>query len=401
MLEMYSLPLLHDHHTHVTQYASLIDCLNIQDINSKEKALKLIRAVDERPTVVLGWDSSNYSFESEELDELEPLLICNRSLHGFIINQGAKGLLKEEHEELVKNIEDEDWVERNLPKILREISAIKSCSPKKIESFFKSMEEKGIWYADDMLLSSEEDYYLFRRTQYSDRTDFWADLELFEELNEGLKEKIKGVKLFTDGALGARTAAVTEKYDTGSKGILLHSNKELKDTLLGLDPKVDDIAIHAIGERAIDQVVKVVDELDDEALPDLRMEHAAFISEKTAKKALDLDITLCMQPNFSFNSVDFTDRLSEEYLKKNNPFRMLIDKVGYEPGKDLIFGSDGMPHGVDYALRSALFPPLENQKLTMDEFERGYCMDDRKKGEIEVKIDREEEEIKTDVDIFD
>ncbi len=108
-----------------------------------------------------------------------------------------------------------------------------------------------------------------------------------------------------------------------------------------------------------------------------------------------------MQPNFSFNSVDFTDRLSGEYLKKNNPFRMLIDEVGYEPGEDLIFGSDGMPHGVEYALKSTLFPPLENQKFTMDEFEKGYCVDDRTKGDIEVEIDRGKEEIKTDVDIFD
>lgn len=399
MKEKYEIPLLHDNHTHVTQYASLIDCLNIQEVEKKARALKLIEKRDERPTVVLGWNSSRYSFKKDELNKMKPLIICNLSLHGFIMNKPAKKLLKCTYPELVENIEDDDWAEQNLSKILRKLSEIKSCELENIESYFNSLERNGVWSADDMLLINEETFKLIHNSKFSERAKFWADLELFNNLSKPVKNKIKGVKLFTDGALGASTAALKVHYKNNGKGILLHSDDYFRKTLLDLKDKVDNIAVHAIGERAIEQVVRVVDELKGNNLPNIRMEHAPFITEDIGKKALDLGITLCMQPNFSFNSIDFTDRLSAEYLKNNNPFRMLIDNVGYEPGKNLIFGSDGMPHGIDYALKSAIFPPYKRQKLSINEIIEGYCLDTKKFGFIEIEINRDKQEIKTDINI--
>lgn len=109
-----------------------------------------------------------------------------------------------------------------------------------------------------------------------------------------------------------------------------------------------------------------------------------------------------MQPNFSFDSIDYSDRLSKEYLDNNNPFRTLIDEVGFVPGKDLIFGSDGMPHGIYTALKAALFPPLENQQLSIAELKAGYCMETDEAGTIEFSIDynnRDIVDIKIDVDV--
>ncbi|MGA2152760.1 MAG: hypothetical protein ABSG48_11515, partial [Geobacteraceae bacterium] len=104
-------------------------------------------------------------------------------------------------------------------------------------------------------------------------------------------------------------------------------------------------------------------------------------------------IVLCMQPNFSFESTCYRDRLPGQFLGRNNPFRMLIDDVGYVPGKDLLFGSDGMPHGAQYALESALFPPFPGQVLELSEFVAGYCMPDLENGFIDVAIDYENRKI--------
>ncbi|MFW6083311.1 MAG: amidohydrolase family protein [Thermoplasmatota archaeon] len=399
MKEKYEIPLLHDNHTHVSQYASLIDCLNIQDIEEKSRALELIKERDEEPTIVLGWNSSRYSFDKKQLNKMDSLIICNLSLHGFIMNRPAKKLLKDSYPELVENIEDDDWAERNLPKILRKISEIKSCDLGNIESYFKSLEENGVWSADDMLLINEETFKLIDNSKFSERTDFWADIELYDKLSKPIRSGLKGIKLFTDGALGASTAALKVHYKHNGKGILLHSDEHFKNTLLKIKDKVDNVAIHAIGERAIEQVVRVIEELESDKLPNIRIEHAPFLTEEIGKKALDLDITLCMQPNFSFNSIDFTDRLSAEYLKNNNPFRMIIDEVRYEPGRNLIFGSDGMPHGIDYALKSAIFPPYKKQKLSIHEIKEGYCLDSKKFGFIEVEIERKKDKIKTDVNL--
>ena len=58
---------------------------------------------------------------------------------------------------------------------------------------------------------------------------------------------------------------------------------------------------------------------------------------------------------------------------------MLIDRVGFKPGVDLIFGSDGMPHGIEYAAQWGLFPTEPGQQLEVEELLAGYgaSLDDR------------------------
>jgi predicted amidohydrolase YtcJ len=146
----------------------------------------------------------------------------------------------------------------------------------------------------------------------------------------------------------------------------------------------------------IDQVVAAVSRLERRP-QQIRMEHCQFISRETAHKAKRLEIVLCMQPNFSAESIFYRDRLPEACLRANNPFRMLIDDAGYLPGKDLLLGSDGMPHGVRQALENALFPPLPSQRLSLEEFVAGYCMPDFTNGFIDIEIDHERRRVTTRV----
>jgi predicted amidohydrolase YtcJ len=89
-------------------------------------------------------------------------------------------------------------------------------------------------------------------------------------------------------------------------------------------------------------------------------------------RAKDLGVILSMQPNFNSDSVDYADRLCPRDQEANNPFRMLLDQVGFCCGEDLILGSDGMPHGVEYALQWSLFPPFSGQRLAVEELTAGY-----------------------------
>jgi predicted amidohydrolase YtcJ len=149
------------------------------------------------------------------------------------------------------------------------------------------------------------------------------------------------------------------------------------------------VAIHAIGEMATSQVVGTIGKLKENGIrfSSVRMEHCQFIHKRTACQAKELGMLLSMQPNFSTDSIIYRDRLLPRYLENNNPFRMLIDKAGFVPGEDLIFGSDGMPPGAEAALKDSLFPPLPQQKLTIEEFTAGYCMPDKTHGCIELEMD--------------
>jgi predicted amidohydrolase YtcJ len=259
----------------------------------------------------------------------------------------------------------------------------------KIKTFFDYLYKKGIYYAEDMVLTVDEVHSIICASPFRERTASWADPATFKTLSPGTQKNVKGLKLFTDGALGAGTAALEQPYKDGRKGDLLHSDDELFRQMREVATLAKAVSVHAIGEMGTFQVVRTVRKLKDQgfSFPEIRMEHCQFIDEKTAHEAKELGIILSMQPNFSIDSTVYRDRLFSKYLEWNNPFRMLIDKVGFVPGEDLILGSDGMPHGVEAALQMSLFPPYAQQRLTLDEFIAGYCMPDKSYGQIDLEID--------------
>jgi len=400
MGEKYEIPLLKDHHTHTSIYASLGDCIDLSAVRDKKMALSLMTKTRDAITVILGWNSSFYYFEDEELDHLPPVVICNTSFHDFRINNPARKRLSDSHQEIISHIGDGDWVERNLSAILKFVAGIKPCNDDRVRSFFDGyLLKNGVWYAEDMLLAGREFINIFQRIGYLERTRFWADIETFDALDSEAKKYVHGIKIFIDGALGANTAALKEPFRTGERGILVYSDEKLFNTLTQLSKLNKPVAIHAVGDLATDQLLEILTDIQktEDSIPQIRIEHLQFISKESAETAKSLGIVLSMQPNFSTESIQYADRLPARYCKQNNPFRMLIDEVGYVPGEDLIFGSDGMPHGVQCALEQSLFPPFAEQTLTLEEFIAGYCMPDKKNGYIKIEVDPAKKNIKTEI----
>ncbi|MFW6196072.1 MAG: amidohydrolase family protein [Thermoplasmatota archaeon] len=397
MKEIITIPLLHDHHAHLSGRAAYIDCVDLSDVRDKEEAISSImkNCSDEQINVVQGWNDSYYSFSDAELEKMPPAFIWNVSGHGVVFNKKAEreAIDKFNDSIMIENMKDPDWVENNLLKVSKLMMDIEGITEDKISRTNDFLLERGIFSVDDMLMPSEETFKIFRDLGLAEKTTFWADLDTYAELDETSKENIEGIKLFTDGALGPRTAALNGSYIEGGHGVLVYEFEELRSILERIEKK--KIAVHAIGDRAIDMIVDILREMEEESLgvPETRIEHAQFIGKETAEEAKSLGVTLSMQPNFSVDSEQYSDRLPKNYLRMNNPFRTLIDEVGFVPGEDLVFGSDGLPYGVEYALESALFPVYEGQKLTIGEFVDGYCLDRKDKGEIELFIDKEEESV--------
>ena len=69
--------------------------------------------------------------------------------------------------------------------------------------------------------------------------------------------RVNGVKLYTDGSLGARTAALREPYadDPSNSGMLRYSDEQLSEVVGLADSKGYQVIIHAIGDRAVEQAV--------------------------------------------------------------------------------------------------------------------------------------------------
>ncbi|MDD5629743.1 MAG: amidohydrolase family protein [Elusimicrobia bacterium] len=369
MLGTIEIPLLRDHHTHLSLYAALAGCPSILGL-PKAEALRLLRGLpQDRLSIVLGWYSAGVSFAPEELASLPPAAILNNSLHGMLLSPPAQELLRPIDPELAERHAEVEWCERHLAAVLSLYSRLASPSTEKIAALLGRLEAAGVGAAEDMLILDERSLAAIRSSPGGQDTPCWADPGIWKGLSPHGRAEVFGFKLFLDGALAMRTAALSEPYLQGGDGLLLYDDAALREKLKELSRLGKPIAIHAIGGRAVEQGLCALEEL---RLGAVRLEHVQFIDEDQAHRARELGLTLCMQPNFSVESRDYADRLSESHLRGLNPFRMLIDRMGFRPGRDLLFGSDGMPHGAQAAWQWGLFPRHEAQRLTCDELALGY-----------------------------
>lgn len=395
------IPLLKDHHSHPHLYAALADCPDISQITDKSEALtRVMQSISgEGIAVATGWNDSYFTFAEGELDSFPALVIFNVSLHSLLINRAAKETLYRSFPELVEKYRNSVWLEKNAAVVLNFLMSVKPCQPERLRSYYLRLAKLGVWHAEEMSLGDEQEIELFREAELLGRTRFWTSLHSFEAMSEAGREQVQGIKLFADGALGAQSAWLEQGYLSGASGVAVHADQELYGLISRTFRIGKAVAVHAIGDAAVDQVVQVLERVAHgrQGLGETRIEHCQFISRPTALKAKAMGIILSMQPNFSQDSICYRDRLREGYLLRNNPFRMLLDDVGYVAGQDLLLGSDGMPHGIRSALESALFPPFPGQRLTLDEFVSGYCMPDHRNGFIDVSVDYKNGRVEADV----
>lgn len=131
---------------------------------------------------------------------------------------------------------------------------------------------------------------------------------------------LRSVKLFSDGALGSRGAALSEPYydDPSNRGLLFYSDEEL---LQSVEKAVDhgfQVNIHAIGDRANRQVLncfeKVEQQRDIRKLRN-RIEHAQIVSPDDIPRFKELDIIASVQPTHATSDMNMAaDRLGQKRL---------------------------------------------------------------------------------------
>ncbi|MCS7066331.1 MAG: amidohydrolase [Fimbriimonadales bacterium] len=110
------------------------------------------------------------------------------------------------------------------------------------------------------------------------------------------------IKLFADGAFTTRTAAVREPYaDTGTTGTLMYEPEELMERILTVHRAGWQCAVHAIGDRAIELVLKGYQRaLEQFPRPDHRhrIEHAMLMADDLLDQMQVLGVVAVPQPEF-------------------------------------------------------------------------------------------------------
>ena len=137
------------------------------------------------------------------------------------------------------------------------------------------------------------------------------------------------VKIFADGSLGARTAALTEDYsdDPGNRGIMIFSQDELNDTVEKAHRSHLQVAIHAIGDRAVEFALAAVENASSR-FPRKdhrhRIEHASVLNKLLIERMKDLNVIASVQPTFTISDFWVPQRVGPERARFVYPFKTLM-----------------------------------------------------------------------------
>jgi hypothetical protein len=190
---------------------------------------------------------------------------------------------------------------------------------------------------------------------------------------EGGLFRAAGAKVFLDGSIGGRTAALGEPYATGGEGILLAPPRAIGEMLREAGEEEVPIAFHAIGDRAIDALLDALERdraAGARALPH-RLEHAEMISPDGMGRARALGLRLSMQPNFPARwggaGGMYEERLGRDRAARLNRFRTILRR-----GIPLAFGSDCMPLDPFFGLEGAVRHPVAEERLSREEAHACY-----------------------------
>ena len=156
--------------------------------------------------------------------------------------------------------------------------------------------------------------------------DFIRDSGIGVSLQGG-PARVNGVKLYADGSLGARTAALREPYsdDPATSGILRLSDEEMSEIVEGLDSRGFQVIIHAIGDRAVEQAVEALGRVSSGGNPrGHRIEHASVLPKDLRSKMARHSIRATVQPLFVASDTWAEKRLGEERMKDLYPFKSIL-----------------------------------------------------------------------------
>ncbi|UCC33433.1 MAG: amidohydrolase family protein [Candidatus Bathyarchaeota archaeon] len=188
------------------------------------------------------------------------------------------------------------------------------------------------------------------------------------------KLKIGAIKVMLDGSIEGYTAYLTKPYEEepDNLGIPWLSNKELLDIVTKAHEAGFQLAIHAIGDRAINMALDSL-ETALEKMPKTdhrhRIEHASLLDEKSIRRMKNLEVIASVQPNFISPNMDWMLKPigSARATKLGERYRTLIDAgVKVTGGSDCPADSTMNPLvGIQSAVTRHGFAPEE--RITKEE----------------------------------
>jgi len=151
--------------------------------------------------------------------------------------------------------------------------------------------------------------------------------------------RLGAIKLFLDGAITSRTAALKKPYEDGTvTPLMVYPSEEFIRMVIAAHSGGWQLAVHAIGDKAVELVIQAYSRAQKTIYrPNAlhRIEHCTVVGDEMIKQMAQLGIVIVTQPEFIRNwDQGFISALGER-SKRCMPFRSWI-----EAGVAVGFGSD-------------------------------------------------------------
>ncbi len=152
---------------------------------------------------------------------------------------------------------------------------------------------------------------------------------------------IRAVKMYMDGALGSRGAAMVEEYsdDPGNRGLTMMRGEEMDSACRDALTKGFQVCTHAIGDRAnnitLSAYERILKNITAES-PRWRVEHAQILLPEDIGRFKKLGVLPSMQPTHATSDMEWVEaRVGPERAKGAYAWRSIL-----ETGSIISGGSD-------------------------------------------------------------
>ncbi|WP_049902641.1 amidohydrolase [Halococcus agarilyticus] len=406
------LPGFVDAHTHMEALGKRLVHADLADATSPDEAVSLLaeRAdeLDDGETDrewVLGfgydesaWDESRY-LDRTDLDRVStdhPVVAFREDMHTASVNGVALDRLGDRLPREDVRTENGDptgvLVEDALGPVREATAPGRAATRDLLVAAQEHANELGVTGVHDMVRGSHaprvyRDLDSAGELTLRVRINYWSDhldaaIETGLTTNHGSEFVRTGaIKTFTDGSIGARTAKLTEPYaDAGTvdgenrndegTGQWVVPPAELHELVERADDAGFQVTAHAIGDRAVEEVLAAYAATDDPGGARHRIEHAELPFDGAIDRFAALDAVASVQPNFLKWADEgglYDTKLGDNRRKRSNPFRELRDA-----GVRLAFGSDCMPLDPLLGVHHAVNAPADAQRLPVTDALRAY-----------------------------
>lgn len=216
-------------------------------------------------------------------------------------------------------------------------TAIRTAYLKAVESLLAlgltGMHDAGISITEaEVLMSMAEDGELDMRV-YAMLSDSGPNLDalgkpVIAHGNDHLD--IRSVKLYSDGALGSRGAAMIEPYsdDDENRGLPFYTQEELDGFVQKANDMGFQVGIHAIGDLGNRMALDAFERAQGGEISPLRnrIEHSQIITLEDIPRFAELGVVAAMQPIHATSDMNMAeDRIGPERIKGGYAWRRLLD----------------------------------------------------------------------------